>query len=297
MEKRDVVKLSKFIEEKLKKRYQDRTLCNQYAWWMLEAITGKKKSKLISDEIVSFTTKQLVTLDTWIEKQVEEKMPLQYLLGSVPFDDIEVLVEAPVLIPRPETEEMCYKILDMLKILDNKEISILDIGTGSGCIALTIAKAFPKSKILATDIADQALTLAKKNAQHNDIKNVIFLKSDVYENIKNDFRFDLIISNPPYIAKEEWEALDESVTKWEDKKALVAENKGLAIIEEIVTQAPNFIKDNNQMKQHKIPQLIIEIGYKQGDSVAKIFETAGFKDIKIEKDMEGKDRFVSGRIE
>jgi len=263
---------------------------------MLEALTKKKKSKLITNEIINFTTKQLVTLDTWIKQQVEEKMPLQYLLGSVPFDDIEILVEAPILIPRPETEEMCYNILDMLHKLDDKKLSILDIGTGTGCIALTIAKALPKSTILATDLEERALQLAEKNADHNNIKNVTFLKSDLYESIEKNLTFDLIVSNPPYIAQEEWEALDESVTKWEDKKALVADNKGLAIIAAIVTQSAPFIKKNTQMKQHKIPQLIIEIGHNQGKEVAKIFATAGFQDIKVEKDMEGKDRFVSGRI-
>jgi len=296
MEKKDVVKLSRQIEDNLKKRYQDPTLRNQYAWWMLEKITNKKKSELIALEFINLTQEQIVTLEKWIEKQVVEHMPLQYLLGSVPFDDIEILVEPPVLIPRPETEEMCYHVLEMLKKLNNKNISILDIGTGSGCIALTLAKALPKSTIYATDISQKAIDLAQKNAKNNNIDNVKFLKSDLYENIKKNITFDLIISNPPYISADEWKSLDNSVTKWEDPKALVARDEGLAIIEKIISLAPQFIKSNDEFKNKKIPQLIIEIGYKQGVDVAKLFEKAGFANIKIEQDIENKDRFVTGRL-
>jgi len=296
MEKKDVVSLSGDIEKNLKKRYQDPILCNQYAWWMLEKVTGKKKSQLIALQTIDLTQEQIETLDKWTEKQVVEYMPLQYLLGSVPFDDIEILVEQPVLIPRPETEEMCYDIMQMLKKIDNQNITILDIGTGSGCIALTLAKVLPKAKVYATDISQNALDLAKKNAQHNNITNVEFLHSDVYENINKNLQFDLIVSNPPYISSDEWKSLDDSVTKWEDPKALVASDQGLAIIEKIVLSAPKFIKSNTEFTNNQIPQLIIEIGYKQGPDVVQLFEKAGFVNVKIEKDMEGKDRFVVGSI-
>ena len=295
MEKRDVVSLSKKIEKQLQSRYQDATLCNQYAWWMIEAVTGKDKAKLIAQKEINFTSKQIITLENWTQKQVEEKIPLQYLLSYVPFDDLEILVEPPVLIPRPETEEMCYKIIELLNKLENKKLTILDIGTGSGCIALTLAKALPESTTHATDISDEALALAEKNAKHNNIKNVKFLKSDVYENIK-ELKFDLIVSNPPYIAEDEWKTLDESVTKWEDRRALVANKQGLAIIEHIVLQAPEFIKKNKELSEKKIPQLIIEIGYQQGVATTKLFENAGFVDIHIQKDLERKDRFVSARL-
>jgi len=296
MEKKDVVKLSRQVEKILQKRYKDPVLCNQYAWWILEKITDKKQSELISLGAISLTRKQIATLEKWIDKQVAQHIPLQYLLGSVQFDDIEILVEPPVLIPRPETEEICYKIIELIKKIDDKKITILDIGTGTGCIALTLAKAIPRSTVYATDISDKALRLAEKNAKHNNISNVTFLQSDVYKNIRKDITFDLIVSNPPYISPEEWTTLDKSVTKWEDQKALVANNKGLAIIEKIVLQAPQFIKPNKQMSDKKIPQLIIEIGYKQGDLVAKLFEKAGLADIRIEKDLEQKDRFVTGRL-
>jgi len=295
MEKKDVILLSKEIEKQLHARYQDPTLCNQYAWWMIEAVTGKDKAKLIAQKEINFTSKQIVTLENWVQKQVEEKIPLQYLLGSAPFNDLEILVEAPTLIPRPETEEMCYNLIAMLKKLENKKLTILDIGTGSGCIALALAKALPESTVYATDISDEALALAEKNATHNNIKNVTFLKSDIYAGVPN-ISFDLIVSNPPYIAEQEWKTLDESVTKWEDRRALVADNQGLAIIERIILQAPEYLKENKETLEKKIPQLVIEIGYTQGAATAKLFENAGFVDIHVQKDLEGKDRFVMARL-
>ncbi|MFC1842863.1 peptide chain release factor N(5)-glutamine methyltransferase [Candidatus Dependentiae bacterium] len=303
MEKRDVVSLSRDIEHRLQARYDDPVLCNQYAWWMIERVTEKKKEELISLGTFNFTTKQIYTLENWLQKQIVEKEPLQYLLGSLPFDNLEILVEPPILIPRPETEEMCYKIIAKLKKLEKKApkaisgFTILDIGTGSGCIALTLAKAFDNAHVYAIDISQEALDLAKKNAKHNNIKNITFLESDVYNNIPKDIKFDLIVSNPPYIAQKEWETLDESVTKWEDKIALVANKEGMAIIERIVMQAPEFIKSNSEIASKKIPQLIIEIGYAQGPGTKKLFQAAGFVDIVIEKDLEGKDRFVSGRVD
>lgn len=296
MEKKDVMNLVKEVEEKLKTRYKDSTLCNQYAWWMLEAITKKNKAKLIAQQEIALDNGQHATLDEWIIHLVEEKMPLQYILGSVPFVDLEILVEPPVLIPRPETEELCYKLIAQFKKLNNKKITILDIGTGSGCIALSLAKTLPESHVYGTDIADNALALAQKNTNHNKIKNVTFIKSDVYKDISKELNFDFIISNPPYITKEEWKTLDESVTEWEDPTALIANKEGLAIIERIISGAKSFLKSNEEMKQKNFPQIIIEIGYTQGAHVRKLLENAGFSDIKIEKDLERKDRFASGRV-
>jgi len=296
MEKRDVVILSKQIEHRLIERYTDESLCNQYAWWMIESVSGKTKAELIAEKEIHFTSEQIDTLEKYIKQQLEEKKPLQYLLGRVPFDNIKVLVEPPTLIPRPETEEMVYKITDQLNKLEHKKLNILDIGTGSGCIAISLAKILPEATVYATDISDKALELAKKNAKFNDTAKVIFVNSDVYNDIPHDIKFDFIVSNPPYVTQEEWNKLDESVTKWEDKKALVANKEGLAIIERIVHQAPEFLTVNEEMESKNMNRLIIEIGYLQGQKTQKIFETAGFTYVQILKDLENKDRFVTGRI-
>jgi len=289
-------KLRLSIEQKLKKTFQDPVLCTQYSWWILEALTGQKKEQLITRSTDDLSEEQLNRLDDWMKEILNRNKPLQYILGSVPFLDLEILVEPPTLIPRPETEELCADLITQLTQLNNQKIKILDIGTGSGCIALSLAKALPNAQVYATDIADAALELAQKNATHNNIKNISFIKSDVFQNIPTDLKFDLIVSNPPYIAPEEWKDLDPSVVEWEDRTALIAQNKGLAIIERIVKQAPQFLKENKELAQHNVPQLLIEIGYTQGSAVSRLLENAGFDAITIKKDLEGKDRIVTGRV-
>lgn len=312
MQKINIIELEKDIEKKLKIRYPDDTLCNQYAWWMLESITSLDKVKLISKNFIELSQVQLDKLNFWIDRQISESEPLQYLLGSVPFDDLEILVEPPILIPRPETEEMCYfaieTIRNYIELETSKKLTILDIGTGSGCIALTLAKAFEKSTIYACDISEQALELTQKNAKLNNIKNIKLIKSNVYSNIPKDIKFDLIISNPPYISQTEFDSLDKSVKNWEDKNALLAQDNGLEIIKKIISGAPKFLRPRSDLDCNKEriskkecesknrPNLIIEIGYKQGDSVKKLYIEHGFTDIFIKKDLEGKDRFAIGSI-
>jgi len=296
MKKRNVVTLAREIEKKLLPRYNNPVLCNQYAWWMIEAITKKKKAELIALKIKLLDDAKHIILDNWIKKQVEDKIPLQYLLGSVPFLNLEILVEPPVLIPRPETEELCSKVIEQLNTLQNKKLNILDLGTGSGCIALSLAKSLSESTVCGTDISDEALALAQKNSAYNKIKNATFLKSDIYKSVDNRMKFDFIISNPPYITPEEWKILDESVTEWEDPSALIAPAEGLDIIAKIIVGAHMFLKPNIEMQQKGIPQLILEIGYKQGILVKKLLENANFSDIKISKDLGEKDRFASGRV-
>jgi len=186
-----------------------------------------------------------------------------------------------------ETEEWCENLIETL----TQPISILDLATGSGCIAIALAQAFPQSRIYATDIAGSALELAEKNAAYNKVSTIEFKKSDVYANIPPDLLFDLIVSNPPYIAPEEWESLDSSVSKWEDPKALAAPDHGLAIIKKIIKEAHIWLKKD---RPHNIPSLVIEIGYLQGPAVKELMEQAGFKNVAIKKDLDGKDRTIWG---
>ncbi|MDP3889005.1 MAG: peptide chain release factor N(5)-glutamine methyltransferase [bacterium] len=292
--KHAVISLIHTITEQLKNRFG---IPEQHAWWILEEITKKNKAQLLAQETIELTAAQEQKLQIWIDKLVNQNMPLQYLIGSVSFADLEILVEPPVLIPRPETEQWCLNLITQLKKLKKQNLAILDLCTGSGCIALALAKALPSAKIYATDISKQALALAHKNAIHNQINTVTFLHSDLFADISTAFTFDLIVCNPPYVSPSEWQSLEPSVTQWEDKNALVANNEGLAIIKKIISHAPAYLHANNEMKQHDIPQLIIEIGYKQADTVQKLMESHGFSTIQIQKDLAGKDRIVCGRVE
>lgn len=269
-------------------------LPEEHAWWIVEAITGKKKATLIARETISLSTGQQATLDQWLDALINQQIPLQYLIGNVPFGDLEILVEPPILIPRPETEEWCLDLIDQLHTLQNQKLTILDLCTGSGCIALILAHALPKATVFATDISNKALALAKKNSIHNQIPHVTFLNSDLFNTILPEFTFDLIISNPPYIAESEWASLTPSVTEWEDRNALIAADNGLALIEKIIQNAPTYLTNNAEMADKKIPQLIIEIGYLQGDAVQKLLQKYAYTNAGIKQDSAHKDRIAYG---
>ncbi len=276
--------------------YEDQTLCTQYAWWCLEHITQQKKINLITQRSIALTGEQQAQLSQMLDQLITDKKPLQYILGSVPFCDIDILVKSPTLIPRPETEEWCSNLIDQLKKLDDQRLQILELCVGSGCIALALAQAFNHASILATDIADEALALAQKNAAHNNITNVSFIHSDVYTNIPTKHQFDIIVSNPPYISEDEWRLLEPSVKDWEDKRALVAPDDGFEIIKEIIAGAAARIKPNKDMASLGIPQLMIEIGYTQAKRTVQLMNDAGLIDICVYKDLEQKDRVVTARV-
>jgi len=284
------------IAQELHKKYQDQFLCTQYAWWALEAITEQSKTDLLMQREITLTQEQCDTLNAWIKSQVEHHIPLQYLLGSVPFIDCDILVEPPVLIPRPETEEWCLNLIKSLEQLPHQDFRILDLCTGSGCIAIALAKAFPRAKIYASDISDSALMLAQKNAERNKV-NINIIASDLFENIPKNLRFDIIISNPPYITEDEWHQLDPSVKTWEDTTALVAHDDGLGMIKQIITDAIPYLDKNEEMIHYGIPQLIIEIGHAQGQAVKQALQKAGYKNIEIKKDEYGNDRIAVGYID
>lgn len=295
--KHNTLTLIQKIAHALESIYPNSIEQQQTAWWMLEAITQSSQAHLIAQSIIDLSDEQEQKLIEWIRLHTEEKEPLQYLLGNVPFGSLTINVRPPILIPRPETEELVVWLIDKLKKLKTKSISILDLCTGSGCIGLLLAKELPKSNICATDISLDALNLAKENAQINHINNIRFIHSDVFETLNaSKEKFDLIIANPPYITAKEYKKLDPMVSKWEDKNALTAEHEGLGIIEKIIKGAPLFIVQNEEMKLLNIPQLIIEIGYRQGNKVKELLAGALFNHIRIKKDLEGKDRVALARI-
>ncbi|BDC35274.1 release factor glutamine methyltransferase [Candidatus Dependentiae bacterium Noda2021] len=289
-----ITQIINYIENALMPRYQHLHTCNQYAWWMLEEITKKTKTQLLILHQLGLTVAQRSQLDDWIYKQVVLHIPLAYLIGSVPFNNVIIDVKSPVLIPRPETEEWVSNLIDALQKIPQKRLSILDLCSGTGCIGLSIAKAFAKSHVVAIDISDEALALGKHNAHKNNIPNITFIRSDLYTDLPPAFTFDLIVSNPPYIAESEWEDLDDSVRKWEDSRALVAPNEGLELIEKIVQNASTYLHPNPDLCAQKINNLYIEIGYRQGAAVKHIFEKYHARNAAVIKDLEGKDRVVTG---
>ncbi len=288
--------LVKKISNQLEPRYENHVVAAQHAWWMLQAITKKNQVTLVAEQDITLTQEQEKQLADWTHKQVVEHMPLQYLIGSTPFANLEIQVKPPIHIPRTETEYWCMELIAQLHTLPPEKLNILELCTGSGNIALALAAALPHARVTATDISDAALALAHSNAQHNNVPNVQFIHSDIYNAVPTDKPFDLIVANPPYIAPAEWATLDTSVTNWEDKRALVAADDGLAIIKKIITGAQQLLKPNNAMQEKKIPQLMIEIGYTQATAVAALMQDAGFVNVTTLQDLAGKDRVVAGML-
>ena len=246
MKKINLPQLITTIEKKLLPKCKDPILCNQYAFWIVQTITGHDQTLVLTHQEITWNDQFQELLDSIIDKLVNQHMPLAYILGSVPFCGLEILVKPPVLIPRPETEEWCANLIEQLQSLPKEPLWILDLCTGSGCIALALADALPKAKIIATDINNEALALAHQNAIHNSISNVEFIYSDLFDAIPTNFKFDLIVGNPPYIRPDDWQTLDPSVTIWEDKNALLASDNGLEIIKRIIETAPGYSKNKSE---------------------------------------------------
>lgn len=213
-------------------------------------------------------------------KKLEKGIPVQYIVGNVNFYGYEFLVNENVLIPRFETELLVDKTIKKIKEKNFSNLKILDIGTGSGVIAITLKKKFPEASVTAIDISKQALDVAKKNAKVNNV-NINFILSDLFENVNE--KFDVIISNPPYIAYDE--VIDKKVLDFEPHLALFAENNGLYFYDKILTNAKHFLNENGL--------ICFEIGQSQGEEILKLARRY-FKNAKasVEKDYPLKDRYV-----
>lgn len=212
--------------------------------------------------------------------------PVQYILGYAYFMDKTFTVNEDTLIPRQETEEMVQRIISDHS--DRKK-SILDIGTGSGIIAINLGLTFPDDDILATDISKGALKVARLNADNYQTNNVFFKQSDLFENIENE-KFDVIVSNPPYISFDEKKVMDQSVIKYEPDLALYGENNGLEFYQDITKVASNYLNSDGS--------LYMEFGYHQKNEIKKIFAN-NMPEYQVEfyKDINGNDRYLKAEKE
>ena len=211
-------------------------------------------------------------------KELKEGKPVQYIVGNVDFYDINLLVNENVLIPRFETETLIEKTINYAKEL-TEPLEILDIGTGSGAIAITLAKHL-NCHVLATDISKKAIEIAKENAKRNNVQ-IDFKQSDILKNVQG--KFDVIISNPPYIAKKE--VIDPLVKNNEPNIALYADNNGLYFYEEILKNIKPYLKEKCL--------IAFEIGMTQSKPITKLAQNfLPQSKIITEKDLTGKDRYI-----
>ena len=251
--------------------------------------------KMLIEHFCNYTAMDIVMgrpLDYEKLKIVEEKaklraktkMPIQYIIGQAFFMGDYYKVTKDVLIPRDETELVVTKAIDIINEYGLK--SVLDIGSGSGCIACSLSKNGGVD-VVSVDVSSKALEIAKENAKRLNLKNVEFIKSDLFKNIDKARidRFDMIISNPPYIPT--GTELQKEVT-FEPELALFAEGDGTGFYKKIVENSSKYLKTNGF--------IIFELGINQSEIVKSYFEKCGFKNISIEKDFAGIDRIIFAHL-
>ncbi len=248
------------------------------AMLLFEYVTGFDRMKLITDGGLECSLEVEASYLSLIKKR-KEHVPVQYIMGYTYFYGRRFYVTKDVLIPRFDTEILVSSALDCM---DGRE-KILDMCTGSGCIAITVALEKSNACVTAADISMAALEVAKANASKL-MANVTFVQSDLFEHI--DGRYDMIISNPPYIESAVIESLDPAVKDMEPRLALDGGMDGLDIYRRLVFDATSHLEDDGI--------LILEIGYNQGEALSALLTENGFEDIEVIKDLAGLDRVVKG---
>ncbi|MDX1768581.1 MAG: peptide chain release factor N(5)-glutamine methyltransferase [Arenibacter troitsensis] len=217
--------------------------------------------------------------------QLKQERPIQYILGKAHFCDLEFGVDENVLIPRPETEELVYWILNEVQQGIRQEgLKILDIGTGSGCIAISLAKNLPNAKVYALDISKKALQIAQQNAVDNEV-DIVFLEADILSMEGYKDKFDVIVSNPPYVRELEKKEMKNNVLEHEPGLALfVSDGDPLIFYKKITLFALNHLKTGGM--------LFFEINQYLGEEMKQLLEAGNFSEIELRKDMFGNDRML-----
>jgi release factor glutamine methyltransferase len=251
--------------------------------WVFENIANIKKADLIKNPLQSIPGPVLRKLAAKQEELLQHK-PVQYVMGNTTFYNMQFQVSDKVLIPRPETEEMTNMVINNYRF-EQKQISILDIGTGSGCIAVALKKNLPSAKVIALDVSEDALDIARANAISNKTNiqctHFDFLDESRWPEL---MLFDIIISNPPYIPDREKSTLDKNVVDYEPHSALfVPDNNPLLFYEKIAKFGRNHLNYNGK--------IFVETHVDYTQQVAQLFATT-YQQVIVKKDMFGKERMV-----
>ena len=254
---------------------------------LLSHVVGLKRIELYMQFDKSVAKQQLGQLHDLL-KRAGQHEPIAYLIGKTEFYSLELNVTPDCMIPRVETELLVERAIEFLRTRTGKQF-VCDLCTGSGCIAVAIARNYPNAHIIATDISDAALSVAAKNIEKHQLKERIrLLCGDLFDPLVPQLdvdKFDLIVCNPPYVSAAEFEKLDKNVKDYEPKLALFAGDDGLDIYRRIIERVEQFLKPD--------AVLMLEIGYSQGQAVRQLFEQANcFSEITIEKDFHDNDRIA-----
>ncbi len=252
---------------------------NLKARMLLANILGKPKEYFITHD-----NEDIDETEFFLQiKMLINKTPIQYIINNQEFMKLNFYVDENVLIPQPDTEILVEEVISLSEEKGNLEI--LDLCTGSGCIGISLAKYIEKSRVTAIDISNKAIQIAKLNAEKNLVhKNIKFIESDMFKNIEEQYKFDFIVSNPPYIETKVIEELSEEVRK-EPRIALDGGEDGLNFYKEIANNAYKYLKEDGY--------LCLEIGYDQKENVIELLYKIGeYKEIYSKKDLSGNDRII-----
>jgi len=258
---------------------------NMFIRMLFEAFLGWDLATLLINRNKTVNQSDLLRFH-WAVQDLIAQRPIQHIIGEVDFCGCRIKVTPDALIPRPETEEIVQKIIERHRGKVPKRI--LDLCTGSGCIAIALAKAFPSSTIVAIDYSDKALSLAKQNAEANDI-TILFQEQNLLEETdEGNEKYDIIVSNPPYIPSSERSHLDPNVVNHEPSTALfVPDHDPLLFYRAIGMRAKRQLDNDGS--------LIVEIHEKFGQETCTLLESMGYKTI-LEKDFRGKERMITAKV-
>jgi release factor glutamine methyltransferase len=252
---------------------------------LLAHVLGKDRVWLVAHGADVLPREQWAAFIALVRRRHEGE-PVAYLTGAREFWGLRLRVTPDVLVPRPETETLVE--LALARLPANRDLRVLDLGTGSGAIALAIAHERPRAHVLATDVSSDALDVARDNANALGLRNVEFLKSDWYERVPLQWEggaFDLIASNPPYIAAGDAH-LEEGDVRFEPERSLTPGGDGMGAIRKIVAGAFERLVAGGT--------LAVEHGYDQSDAVRELFAAARFADVAMQRDLAGIPRVVAG---
>ena len=257
------------------------------AWYLLEFVTGISKARYYGNPNAGIDEREALKYRDVI-RQRAERIPLQHITGEQEFMGFSFQVNEHVLIPRQDTETLVEEALGVLK----PKMEILDLCTGSGCILLSLLKLGEKQGIAGlkgtgADISREALKVAEENGRRLEIPEdrVAWVRGDLFENLEGPF--DLLVSNPPYIPSGELSGLQEEVRLHDPALALDGHEDGLYFYRRIAAEAGKYLRDG--------AYLMLEIGWDQGEAVSTLLEVAGYREVKVKKDLSGNDRVVRGR--
>ena len=257
---------------------------------VLEHITNMSRMEQLKSKLAYLTCTQLETIDT-ITERLKRNEPVQYVLGEAWFAGMKFKVNKNVLIPRPETEELVDWVVNEIQKSKVKSQNILDVGTGSGCIPITIKKKLSFVDINAIDVCSEALFTATENAiEHNveiDFILLDFLDEEKWNQLE---QFDIIVSNPPYVKQSETQTMHDRVINFEPRLALFVPDDDAFLF---------YRKLSDFSLKHLKPggNLFVEVNEALGDKVVNLFRSAGFTEIELRKDMQGKDRMLRASVQ